>query len=54
MCGVTYKGKTEFFCWVPDDENAKDGDQLLYQVDPFRAPVTRTGPLGYVISGANF
>ena len=39
---------------MPDDDNELDGTPLLYQVDPFRAPLTRTGPLSFIISGANF
>lgn len=27
---------------------------MLYQVDPFRAPVTRRGDTSFMISGANF
>ena len=36
------------------DDNVDDGEPLLYQVDPWRAPVSRTGPLTFTISGDNF
>ena len=53
-CGVTYRPKSEFVCQIPVDANVETGEPLLYQVDPFRAPVTRIGPQQFTISGANF
>ena len=36
------------------DDNVADGEPLLYQVDPWHAPVSRTGPLTFTVSGDNF